>query len=130
MLAWSTSVSSTKPGEAEPRVVGCERPLAGRHDRLEGLLEDRVDQVVPGREVAVQRGHPDARLTGDLAHRHVDPVARQEDARRGDQPGAVPLRVDAIGDGHGGNLAENGTGAPFESGQPNASVRLRCAATL
>src|SRR4051794_1134638 len=92
--------------EPGPGVLRRERPLAGSDDLLEGFLENGVDQVVARGEVAVQRADADARLACDLPNRDVGAVAGEQRQRRGDEPGAVPLRVDAFGDRHRGTVAK------------------------
>ena len=81
--------------EADPCVLLGDRML-GRDDELpERVLEHRIDELLLGREVPVQRSHTDARVPGDLLHRRLDPVAGKENARARDDPVAVALSITA-----------------------------------
>ena len=74
-----------KAGEAGPGVVGGDG-LLGELDELgEGVFEHRVDQLLLGREVAIERPHPEACMPGDLLDRDVDPRGREQLARARDE---------------------------------------------
>ena len=84
-----------KPGEPGPRVAFA-GPLLGRPDELgEGVLEHGVDQLVLGREVAVQRPHTDTRAARDLLDRDVRACGRKQLAGARNQPLTVAPSVAA-----------------------------------
>ena len=93
--------------------------LRGSDELGERVLEHGVDQVVLGREVAVERAHADARLAGDLLDGHVEAVAREQRARRREETLAVAPRVAAelsFGralDAHRSSMPQNGAITPF-----------------
>ncbi len=93
-------------GERQPGILLGERPLGGGDDLLERVLEHGIDEVLTRGEVPVHGADADTGLARDLAHRDVEPVAGEERAGGGDEPGAVPLGVDALGDGHRPTVAK------------------------
>src|SRR5207248_7428601 len=77
----------------------------------EGVLQDRVDEFLAQREVAVERSDADTGVPGDLAHRDFNSASGEEITCSPDQPLAVSLRIDPASGGfagrrHPGNLAK------------------------
>src|SRR3989442_983612 len=52
--------------EASPRILLSQRLLGRADERRERIFEHGVDQILFGREVPVERAHPDGRAAGDL----------------------------------------------------------------
>src|SRR5207248_9608400 len=72
------------------------------------------DEVLLRREVAVERSHPDARMTGDLLDRDLDAGAGEELPRARDEPLVVAAGVAAQGRrGHDPSMPESGAFTPF-----------------
>ena len=80
-------------GEAVPGVGRLEGPLGRLGELGEARVDDRVDERVLRREVAVQRAHPDARAARDLVHADVEPALLERGTGRGDDPVAIALGV-------------------------------------
>jgi hypothetical protein len=78
--------------ERGPRLLLAER-VGGADERLDLADVDGLDQVVAGREVAVQRADADLRAAGDVLERRIGAVLRERVARRGQQRLVVPQGV-------------------------------------
>ena len=84
-----------KAREAGPCVLIRGRALGGTDEFPESILEDGVDQVFLGREVTVERPHPDARAAGDLLDWNVHALAREQLAPARDEALTVAASVAA-----------------------------------
>src|SRR3954447_961440 len=91
-------------GQAGPGVCVVRRFAGETDDLVEGVLEDRVDQLVLRREVAVERPHSDAGVLGDLLHGDVDTAVGEELARGGNELGSIAESVATGGGGNGHRL--------------------------
>ena len=66
-----------EPTEARPRVLLGKAVLGRSHEGIQRLGDDRLDEVLLGREASVERPHADARPLGDRLDRDVDAVRRE-----------------------------------------------------
>ena len=78
-----------------PRVLSLEPRIGEREVLLECVLEDGVDQILLGGEVAVERPHAEPGVLGDVLDRHVHAALCEEAPRAGDQTFAVASGITA-----------------------------------
>ena len=67
----------TAPGPS-PRILGRERLLRGRQDRVHAVVEERVDQLFLVAEAPVHRPDADARAVGDVVERDFESTRRED----------------------------------------------------
>ena len=88
------SRKSTSPSHGSSIASACS---AIAHDRLDPLLEERVDQLLLVREAAVDGADADAGVVGDVVQRHAQPALGEQLSRGGQDALAVALGVLAQG---------------------------------
>ena len=125
----SASARSRKPEKPTQASGSASASSATRDELAERVLEHRVDQVLLGRKAPVQRAHPDAGAARDLLDRRLDAPGREDDARGGDDPVAVRLRVAAQGPRLDGPARHLGSIARKRSGR-SASARGGSTSTI
>ena len=79
--------------ERGPPVLLLERTLGQLDVGVERFLEHRVDELLLGGEVPVERPHADAGPARDLLHGHADALVGEQLPGAGDDALAVPLCV-------------------------------------
>ena len=66
--------SGEELGQARPRVRVPQSLLRPRDDLVDARVEQGFDQVLPAREAAIHRAHPEARVRGDVIEGHIHPA--------------------------------------------------------
>ena len=79
--------------EGGPGVVGLDPGAGIVGDAVDTADEDGLEQLLLGREVAVQRAHPHPGLLGDEVDRDRDALGGEHRLRRLEEPGPVALGV-------------------------------------
>ena len=102
--------------EPYPRVLLLEPGIGEREVLLECVLEDGVDQILLGGEVAVERPHAEPGVVGDVLDRDVDAALCEEAPRGGDQTFAVASRITANDLDHRATVAETERSLRFHLG--------------